>query len=206
MNGTLYDFVNGCAERRVLAPLRTELLWDLHGEIVEIGAGTGANLRLYNSEAHVLIIEPDASMARRAEKKLQAPLAATVELRIADDRSLDSLPAASVDAVVSTLVLCSVEDPAKTLKRAKRVLKGDGALVLIEHVRSMGAFGRLQDAMAPLWWHAAGGCYINRDTGALLSDAGFDTATLQNKTLNGISPIRKLIYGRCRRATVQVID
>lgn len=202
MNGTLYDFVNGCAERRVLGPLRTEVLWGLHGEIVEIGAGTGANLRLYNSAAHVLIIEPDVSMARRAEKKLQAPLAATVELRIADDRSLDSLPAASVDAVVSTLVLCSVEDPAKTLKRAKRVLKGDGALVLIEHVRSTGAFGRLQDAIAPLWWHAAGGCYINRDTGALLADAGFDTTTLQNKALNGVSPIRKLIYGRCRHAIV----
>lgn len=202
MNGTFYDFVNGCAERRVLGPLRRELLRDLQGEIVEIGGGTGANLGHYNNAAHVLIIEPDVSMARRAEKKLQAPLAVSVELRIADDRSLDSLPAASVDAVVSTLVLCSIDDPALTLKRAKRVLKEDGALMLIEHVRSMGAFGRLQDAIAPLWWHAAGGCYINRDTGMLLSDAGFDTATIQTKTLNGISPVRKLIYGRCRRATV----
>ncbi len=159
-----------------------------------------ANFSHYENTARVLVIEPDVSMARGAEKKLRASQA-KVELRIADDSFLDSLPDESVDAVVLTLVLCSVEDPAVTLNRVKHVLKEQGALVLIEHVRSMGAFGRFQDVIAPPWRRAADGCHINRDTETFLSEAGFDTAALQTKVLSGISPIRKLIYGRCRRAS-----
>jgi ubiquinone/menaquinone biosynthesis C-methylase UbiE len=200
VNGTLYDLVNGFMERRVLEPLRTELFSDLHGEVLELGAGTGANFSHYKNAARVLVIEPDISMARRAAKKLRSS-GAKAELRIADDHLLESLPAESVDAVVMTLVLCSVEDPLMTLNRAKRVLKSDGAFMLIEHVRSAGAFGRLQDVIAPLWRRLAAGCHINRDTKASLREVGFDTAALQTKTLGGISPVRQLIYGRCRQAS-----
>jgi predicted RNA methylase len=72
VNGTLYDLVNGRVERRVLRPLRAELLSELHGEIVELGAGTGANLSHYKNAARVLVVEPDISMARRAAKKLRS--------------------------------------------------------------------------------------------------------------------------------------
>ena len=161
---------------------------------MEIGAGTGANFPCYSGDVHVLALEPDPSMARRARAKIEAA-SVQIELRIADDRLLDTLPPNSVDAVVFTLVLCTVTDPLATLGRARRVLKANGMLVLLEHVRSGGTVGRFQDCIAPLWRCVAGGCHLNRDTSAAIAAAGFDVGAIRSKTLTRLSPIQELIYG-----------
>ena len=169
----------------------------MRGAIIDVGAGTGNNFAYFAADANVVALEPDASMARRAAAKLMHA-GASIELRIADDRELESFTEGSIDAVVLTLVLCTVPDPATTLHRVKRVLKHDGLLVLIEHVRSAGRFGRFQDFIAPVWCRIADGCHLNRNTASIVAAAGFDIAALQTRMLPKFLPIRDIVYGGAR--------
>jgi SAM-dependent methyltransferase len=198
MNGTLYNFLTRSTERRIIGPLRRELLAQLHGEIAEVGAGTGANFPYYPNDTHVLALEPDSSMAKLARSRIPVS-SAQIDLQLGNDLYLDALPQASLDAVVFTLVLCSVENPESTLHRARRVLKPDGMVILLEHVRSDGGVGRFQDSIAPLWRLVSGGCHLNRDTSAAATAVGFDTSVLRTQALGKMSPIQKILYGRLRR-------
>lgn len=194
MNGRLYDLEVALLERRILGKLRAQLVSPLRGTIVDVGAGTGANISYFNADANVIAFEPDTSMAARLAAKL--PWAkAKIDLRIGDDSALDTLPEHSVDAVLTTLVLCMVPEPAATLRRIKRVLKPGGKLVVLEHVRSPGPMGKFQDVIAPAWRAVAGGCRLNRDTKATIANAGFDTRDLRTQRVVKISPIQDLLYG-----------
>jgi ubiquinone/menaquinone biosynthesis C-methylase UbiE len=194
VNGALYDGILSQAERSILGPLRERLLRPLAGRIVEVGAGTGADFVHYDRRAHVLALEPDPAMAARARRRA-ADASATIQLRVADDRWLDTLPAGSVDAVVFPLVLCTVHDVAVTLARAHRVLHSSGKIVVLEHVRSAGTLGRVQDAMTPAWRIIAGGCHLNRDTAATVAAAGFDIRHLQERRFPWFSPVQRLVAG-----------
>jgi SAM-dependent methyltransferase len=195
MNGYFYDVATGLVERRVIAPLRQGLIFPLRREIVDVGAGTGANFRYFHPGTHVVAFEPDPSMARRARSKI-AHSGARIELRIADDSGLETRPSERVDAVVMTLVLCTVDDPISTLRRAKRVLKPAGTLILIEHVRSPGTVGRFQDFIAPAWRRIASGCHLDRETVDAVGSVGFDVAGVATKRLPKFFPIQEIIYGR----------
>ncbi|GAC1310940.1 MAG: class I SAM-dependent methyltransferase [Vulcanimicrobiaceae bacterium] len=194
MNGALYDWILSQAERSMLGALRERLLRPLAGRIVEVGAGTGVDFAHYDRAAHVLALEPDPAMARRARRRA-AEAAAAIDLRVADDRWLDTLPAGSIDAVVFPLVLCTVDDAAVTLARAHRVLRASGKIVFLEHVRSAGRTGRVQDALTPAWQKIAGGCHLNRDTAELVAAAGFAIAQLDERRLPWFSPVQRLIAG-----------
>ena len=127
VNGYFYDLSNALSERYLLSPLRRELLSTLRGE--NVGAGTGANFAYFGPEARVTALEPDPSMAGRARCKRDLS-AARIDVRLQDDSALDAMQAKSIDAVVMSLVLCTVESPLATLHRAKRVLRRrSGALV-----------------------------------------------------------------------------
>lgn len=195
MNGFLYDVAIGLVEKHMLASLRQQLLAPLRGTVVDLGAGTGANFRYFSSKARVVAFEPDRAMAGRARSKI-ASSEASIDLRIADDRGLETFPAESVDAVVMTLVLCTVVDPRSALLQARRILRPAGMLVLMEHVRSAGAVGRFQDLAAPLWRRIADGCHLDRDTAATVASVGFDTAPLKTKRLPKIFAIQEIISGR----------
>lgn len=194
MNGLLYDLEVALLERRTLGKLRAELLSPLHGTIVDVGAGTGANVPYFSADANVIALEPDRSMARRIAGKMNAAKA-SVEMVIADDTELDRMKEGSADAVVATLVLCMVPDPEATLRRMKRILKPAGILVIMEHVRSPGTVGKVQDVIAPAWRIVAGGCNLNRDTKAAIAAAGFDVHALQTERIVKIAPIQHLLYG-----------
>src|SRR5579875_1690430 len=148
----------------MLAKLRKELLAPLRGTIVDVGAGTGANFIHFSEGANVIALEPDRSMASRIRLKLRRARA-KIDVRIAER---------SIDAVVTTLVLCTVADPAVTLRRIKRVLKPTGKLVVLEHVRSQGTMGKVQDVIAPAWRAIGDGCNLNRNTKTTIAEAGFD--------------------------------
>lgn len=194
MNGLLYDLEVALLERRILGKLRTELLSPLGGRIVDVGAGTGANLPYFKAGARVIALEPDRSMARRLEAKLKRT-DARIDIRIDDDTALDRIEERSVDAVLSMLLLCMVADPLSTLRRMKRVLKPAGTLVVMEHVRSPGKMGKLQDLIAPAWRALADGCNLNRDTKAAIAAAGFDVRNLRTERIVKIAPIQYLLYG-----------
>jgi ubiquinone/menaquinone biosynthesis C-methylase UbiE len=191
----LYDTLNRPVERKSLGPRREALLKDLGGEVLEIGAGTGANFEHYPKAAHVAAFEPDPFMFRKAQSKLAALDRPNIELRRAP---AEQLPVAdgSVDAVVSTLVLCTVQDQPGALAEVRRVLRPGGELRFVEHVRAAGIKGRVQDAIKPVWKWVGAGCNPNRRTEQAFREAGFEIVSLTRDKL-GVLP---LISGVARKA------
>jgi ubiquinone/menaquinone biosynthesis C-methylase UbiE len=191
-----YDPLTAAAERKWLGRLRAQALGELNGDILEIGAGTGANFRYYASGARVLALEPDEAMLARARKRVRESNA-QITLELGGDSRLAALPERSFDALVCTLVLCSVVDPARTLSAIRRVLRQTGRLVVIEHVRSSGRLGTWQDRLRPAWAFISAGCQLNRDTKTLIAAAGFDTSALSIERVPG-GLIRDLLVGYSR--------
>src|SRR5437016_4709439 len=131
----LYDRMTAGAEKAGLRAHRQALLADVRGRVLEIGGGTGANVPFYGPGVESLTIpEPAEAMARRLERRLaDSPLAAEVVRATAEQLPFAD---ASFDAVVSTLVLCTVEDQQRALGELHRVLRPGGRLLFMEHVRS----------------------------------------------------------------------
>lgn len=194
MNAWLYDFITISAEHRFLGKMRQELLSPLRGLIVELGAGTGANFAHYCSDAHVVAIEPDPAMMSRARLRAEQS-SGHVELRLTDDSALELMEPNSVDIVVFSLVLCTIEKPLRAIKRAKRIVRSNGRFVVLEHVRGHGATGKFQDAVLPLWKRCAGGCRPNQETKTLFENAGFITDGLDQQHVRTFSPIQDFIVG-----------
>ena len=176
MIGWIYDLLSRGAEKGEMGERREALLASVEGDVLEIGAGTGWNLPHYRAATRVVAVEPDASMAKRLPEKL-AQASVPVEVVTAQAESLP-FPDASFDAVVSTFVLCSVEDPSRVLAELRRVLRPEARLVLLEHVRGEGRTARWQDRMTGLHRRLAGNCHLNRDTRTAIGEAGFDVAAI----------------------------
>lgn len=173
----VYDVAMWPAERLCLGRLRRRLLKSAQGQILEIGAGTGANLKYYGPD-HVVMTEPDRQMLRRARvHQPWAVLARAEEL---------PFPAGSFDAVVLTLVLCTVNHPPTALAEIRRVLRRGGALLLLEHVRSLNpGCARWQDRLTPTWSRIARNCHLNRDTLHTVQAAGFKVRSVES-----VEPLR----------------
>lgn len=174
---TFYDTITRSAERGWLGALRDRLVGELSGQILEIGAGTGANLSHYRTAVRVVAAEPDPAMRRRLSGRLSQAMV-PVEVIAARGEDLP-FPDAGFDAVVSTLVLCSVDDLDQTLAEVRRVLKPAGMFVFCEHVRHVGARGRLQDVLTPLWRRVGAGCRLNRRTQAAIEESGLAVRDLE---------------------------
>jgi ubiquinone/menaquinone biosynthesis C-methylase UbiE len=178
---------------------RSTLLGAARGRVVEIGAGTGLNIAHYpDGIAELVLIEPDPAMRGRLALRLQryARVARIVDAP-AERLPLDD---ASVDTVVSTLVLCTVDDPERTLREIARVLRPDGQLLFIEHVRASSRFlAACQDNLLRPWRRYAGGCRCNRATVELMRACGFAVAA-DDVVWRGMPPIvHPLTVGRASR-------
>jgi ubiquinone/menaquinone biosynthesis C-methylase UbiE len=173
----------GRAERRGIGDRRRMLLAGLEGDVLEIGSGTGASLPYYEGAARVVALEPDESMASRLPARV-AEAQVPVEIVSASAEALP-FPAESFDAAVSAFVLCSVENPAAVLGEIRRVLRPDGKLVLLEHVRGEGRTARWQHRLTPLHRKLAGNCHLDRDTKVSVAAAGFDVADVEPTQLPG---------------------
>jgi ubiquinone/menaquinone biosynthesis C-methylase UbiE len=144
----LYDRITAPLEREVLGPRRANLLAGLGGRVLEVGAGTGASLPHFRDAALVVASEPDPAIRKRMGSRL-AEARVVVEV---SDAAAESLPFddASLDAVVFVCTLCTVADPEHGLTEARRVLRPDGRLVAVEHVRGEGRLARWQEGDAAL--------------------------------------------------------
>ena len=167
----VYDRLNAGAERTWLGTRRADLVARATGQVLEIGAGTGANLAHYQGVERVVAVEPAPAMRARLRSRLDRAVV-PVEVSDAPAEHL-GLPDASIDTVVCTLVLCSVADPDATLAELRRVLRPGGQLLVLEHVRGEGRRARWQDRVTPLWRRVGAGCHPNRDTRAAIERAGF---------------------------------
>ncbi len=130
----LYDRLTSPSEQRWLGEARRQLLSGLAGQVLEIGAGTGANFQHYPPQAQVTAIEPSVHFLKRARAKIATPRA-SIELTEADAQAL---PFANdtFGAAVATLVFCTIPDPKKALAEIKRVTRAGAPLLMIEHVKA----------------------------------------------------------------------
>jgi ubiquinone/menaquinone biosynthesis C-methylase UbiE len=190
----IYDRFMRASEEACLQAWRGELLASVTGDVLEIGAGTGANLAHYDRALGRLVLaEPDPRMRVQCEAKLALDRRPNVEVCGADASALP-FGDATFDVVVSTLVLCSVPDQARVIAEVRRVLKPGGKLVFLEHVAAEGDPMRLlwQRAIEPVWKHLAGNCHVTRDTAKSIRDAGFtlegETRASMRKAMRHIRP------------------
>ena len=192
----LYDHMMARTEKAGLSAHREALLHSASGDVLEIGAGTGINLALYGDRVSSLtLIEPEKPMARRLQKHIAERRPDAKLLRApAEDLPFNE---DSFDTVVSTLVLCTVDDQPRALREIRRVLRPGGKLLFIEHVRSDDEkVARLQDRMLPINVRIAHGCHCNRPTLEGIRNAGFEVADVNHDTLKHAPPfVRPLIVG-----------
>lgn len=161
-------------------------LWDQvgTGRILEVGVGTGKNMSYYPTGAEVCGIDLSSGMLGQALKRAERENVA-VDLREMDVQSLD-LPDSYFDAAVATFVFCSVPDPVQGLKELARVVKPDGKILLLEHVRLEGLLiGRLMDLVNPMVVRLMG-ANINRRTVENVRVAGLDMESVEDMTANGL--------------------
>ncbi|WP_245665120.1 class I SAM-dependent methyltransferase [Nocardia sienata] len=196
----LYDPLLWLGERSGMAARRRDLLGRARGRTVELGSGTGLNLRYYPGDLDELTLtEPEAAMRTRLTRRLHRGRS---RARVVD-ASAERLPFAdaTVDTVVSTLVLCTVEDPAPVLREIERVLHPHGQLLFLEHVRSESPrLARWQDRLAGPWRRFAEGCHCNRATLELIRAAGLELEDVQETSWRRMPPIvRPLVMGVATR-------
>jgi ubiquinone/menaquinone biosynthesis C-methylase UbiE len=167
----VYEKMTGPLERAVLGERRAGLLNALDGQVLDVGAGTGANLPHYQHASQVIAAEPDPAMRRRLTANAAT---ARVPVEVTSDTAESLRHAdASIDAVVFTLVLCSVANPDRALAEARRVLRPSGRLIVLEHVRGSGSLAGWQDRLTPLWSLVNAGCHLGRDIAAAIERTGF---------------------------------
>jgi ubiquinone/menaquinone biosynthesis C-methylase UbiE len=195
----IYDPVLWVGERVVLRGHRRELLSNARGRTVELGSGTGLNLPHYPADLdELLLTEPNPAMAARLQRRLhRSGRAARVVDAPAERLPFDDN---SVDTVVSTLVLCTVDAPDLALREIARVLRPDGQLLFIEHVRADSArLAAWQDRLAEPWRRFAEGCRCNRATIELIDAGDLDVEHLHTASWRGMPRIvRPLVTGRAR--------
>lgn len=173
-----YDPFMESMEQRVLSRYRKQLLEPLQGNILEVGSGTGINFKLYPKGCHVIASEPSGHMLKYAEERLKMePVEADIELVLAGVGSQDlekHVPENGFDAIVCTLVLCTIPKPEAAVASFKRWLKPEGKLIILEHVHGKSKRRKVfHNLINPAWKRFAEGCHINRDTAKMLKDSGF---------------------------------
>lgn len=175
-----YDTIMKPLETKSFRPIRESLLAKARGTALEIGSGTGVNFPLYRSPDKVVAIEPDPVMVAQSLKRAEH---ATVPIEVvqagAEQLSFESN---RFDSVVCTLVLCTIPDPHAALAEIRRVCKPGGTLLLFEHVLlEHPIWSAMQHGLTPAWKKMCGGCHLNRNSLALVQQAGFPITHIEWK-------------------------
>lgn len=197
-----YDRFMAKSEEACLQEWRAELLGPISGEVLEIGAGTGASIKHYSNDVTRLVLsEPDKHMRRLLEEEVHnhnlnnaVVAGGTAEQIEADDDSFDY--------VVVSLVCCSVKNPENCLREIARVLKSGGSLVFLEHVAAAEGSSRKrwQDRITPIWKTFMGNCHLNRDTERAIVTAGFQIIQIERESMRKALPIvRPTIRGIAKK-------
>ncbi|WPX08674.1 class I SAM-dependent methyltransferase [Anaerocellum danielii] len=186
-----YDVIENMMEKKWFSQWRKLLFSHVKGpKVLEVGVGTGKNMPYYSQDWEIVAIDFSPKMLEKAKERA-SKLNLQVDLKLMDVQNLEFADN-SFDTVVTACVFCSVPDPVLGLKEIHRVLKSDGLLVMLEHVRSKKEpIGKIMDILNPL---VVGlyGANINRNTIENLKKAGFEI--VEEKNL--LSDIVKLIIAR----------
>jgi ubiquinone/menaquinone biosynthesis C-methylase UbiE len=186
-----YDRMLARAEHGELGARRGEMVRHAAGRTLELGSGTGLNLRHYaDAVTELVLTEPFAPMAEKLRAKLN-----TLERRAeVIETPAESLPFEddSFDTVVATLVLCTVDDPAAAAAEVVRVLRPGGSMILLEHVRAeTSGLARAQDMLHGPWFVIGHGCHCNRDTAAVIEASQLEFESFDRTEMSGLAPLVK---------------
>jgi SAM-dependent methyltransferase len=193
LNNWLFRALDGYFARRY-GRVKRELFGGLPRTVLEIGTGAGANFRYLEPGTHVVALEPNVH-AHAALHAAAARSGVTVDVRGARSERIP-LPDGSVGAVISSLVLCTVDDPERTVAEVRRVLRPGGRFWCVEHVAAPGGtvVAGVQDLVRRPWHWLFEGCDTRRDTARLLREAGFAEVEVSPFTLRtALLPIRSHI-------------
>ena len=161
-------------ERR-LYKKRSHLLSNLEGQVIGVGEGTGINFQFYPDEITVHAIEPSKPMLEKAVLKANGNSNIKFYNKGINDEELNNhFSDNSIDAIICTLVLCTIPDPEKALENFKRWLKPTGKLIIMEHIHASKPVNKsLQNIVNPAWKLIGEGCHLNRNTDELIKEVGF---------------------------------
>lgn len=198
--------LQGCSSYETMAQLKQAFFADLDGRVLEIGPGAGANFSYYPTHIQWVGIEPNLFMHSYLKQEAERLGLHNIELRLGSAEKLE-VEDNSIDTVVSTHVLCSVYDPATTLREIGRVLKPGGRFLFIEHVAAQcGTWTRrIQDGIEPVWKTMFDNCHPNREIGEVLENIGFDSIHYQQFNLS-IPIVSPHIAGVARKKTVEIVE
>jgi ubiquinone/menaquinone biosynthesis C-methylase UbiE len=180
----------------MIGRMRQHVVPRAQGRVLEVGIGTGLNMRYYDKArvTHITGLDPALQMHPLAQERIEHA-GLQVDL-IGLSAEQIPLPDASFDTVLITYTLCTIPDPHAALLEMRRVLAPTGKLLYCEHGRAPDAsVQRWQERLQPLWGKVAGGCHLGRDVPALLQTAGFALPNLQTRYLTGPRPFTFHYWG-----------
>ena len=198
LSAFFYDSLLAKSEEACLTEWRSELVKHVHGNVLEIGAGTGANILFYPKNGIELTLsEPDKHMRTQLEEKVKNEGLdhVTISSHTIEE---NHRPDATFDCVVSTLVCCSVPNLASAFSEIKRILKPDGYFIFLEHVGAEKGTRRRrwQNRLTPLWCKISGNCHLNRETEIAFKNAGFTFKEIKRESMRKATPlVRPTIRG-----------
>ncbi|ELZ01987.1 class I SAM-dependent methyltransferase [Natrialba asiatica] len=192
------SIVAALSERFDLAEHRRYLARELEGVILDLGAGSGAMVPYLQTAVQrepalrLHALEPDPDRRRQAE---QTATTHNLDIHLQSGRA-ESLPYAddTFDVVIASAVFCTVQDPLLALEEVRRVVKPDGEFRFLEHVRSDGLRGYVQDVVTPLWKRIDNGCRLNRRTDDWIASGPFALDEIETLSI-GVSPSRPFVRG-----------
>jgi ubiquinone/menaquinone biosynthesis C-methylase UbiE len=187
---------------RQMNDLRPEALSDSHGEVLEVGFGTGLNLAYYPpSVTSLTALDPNVTDGLPAVERRLAEAPFAVErcaLRADGELPFDS---GRFDTIVTTWTLCSIPDPHRALVEMRRILKPGGKYLFIEHGRaSLESTARWQDRVNPLWKRLSDGCNVNRSIDEIVERSGFELDSLERFRHQGPAIFAQMYRGCARHS------
>jgi SAM-dependent methyltransferase len=193
-NAKFFESMDWYVHRR-LGARKQALFADLPQLVVELGSGAGASMRYLAPGSRLVAIEPNPH-AHAALRRTAARYGIDLDIR-GERAESTGLADASVDAVICTLVLCTVEDQAAALAEVHRILRPGGRFVFIEHVGSgPGPLRAVQRLLRRPWRYVFDGCCLDRDTAATIAADGFADVQIEHSRLGGVFvPVWPLISG-----------
>lgn len=197
-----YVIDKACSMGQVMK-LRSQVVPQARGVVLEVGMGSGINLEFYNPDHTELVygLEPSEGMRRKARGNLAKSPVKVEWLGLPGEQI--PLEDESVDTVLLTFTLCTIPDWLAALRQMHRVLKPDGVLLFLEHGQSPDVgVHKWQDRITPTWKKIAGGCHLNRPISELIRQAGFEVQELENLYMPKTPKIAGYIYkGRAVKAS-----